>query len=302
MNGLKAVNFYMLVERDRWQGCPITVDGRIREEYFDFYRNLTRFVREYGLNDRTRKPETLLLKNYELGRFQSLHSRADFSPLVSNAFVRGLDIPTGFFAPDPVLGLEFEHRARQHWCEEPWLDQLADRLTALGMDYNFSDSQLPFEEMMKYKTIYASSFECMSQELQQKLLDYLKSGRRVVVPRLPDKDLEQKSCTLLADALAKDKSLRLIVDDGIFPVLERRLLIPQGNSPLEYMLHDTAKGQLLFAANPTEGPCTGSVRILSGAKRGSPVWQEEGAAASFNEGLMTVTLPPYTVSVWEVEA
>jgi len=27
MNGLKAISFYMLVERDRWTGCPITVDG-----------------------------------------------------------------------------------------------------------------------------------------------------------------------------------------------------------------------------------------------------------------------------------
>ncbi len=302
MNGLKAVNFYMLVERDRWQGCPITVDGRIREEYFDFYRKLTQFVHEYGLNGHTRQPEALLLKNYELGRFQSMYSRADFSPLVSNAFVQGLEIPRGLFTPEPVLGLEFEHQARQHWSEEPWLDRLADRLTALGVDYNLSDSQIPIEEMNKYKTIYASSFECMGRELQQKLLDYLKSGGRLIMPCLPDRDTEQESCTILSDALAEEKSLRLIMDDGNYPVLERRLLLPQEGSPLEYMLHQTAKGKLLFAANPTEHSLTGSVALLCDVERGSPVWLEEGAAASFNEGLVTVTLPPYTVSVWEVEA
>ena len=80
-----------------------------------------------------------------------MYARANFSPLVSNAFVKGLEIPPGLFTPEPTLGLDFENRARQHWCEEPWLDRLAQHLTAEGVDYNLSDSQLPIEEMKKYK-------------------------------------------------------------------------------------------------------------------------------------------------------
>ena len=29
MNGIKAFNFYMLVERERWQGSPITRHGEL---------------------------------------------------------------------------------------------------------------------------------------------------------------------------------------------------------------------------------------------------------------------------------
>ncbi len=123
----------------------------------------------------------------------------------------------GLFTLEPALGLDFENRAKQHWCEESWLNRLAEHLMAEGVDYNLSDSQLPIEEMKKYKTIYALSFELMSKELQQKLLDYLKNGGRLVLPRLPEKDLTQKSCTLLIDALAEDKNLKLMVDDGIPP-------------------------------------------------------------------------------------
>lgn len=303
MNGLKAINFYMLVERDRWQGCPITVDGRIRDEYFDFFRDLTQFIYKYGLNGHTRQPTTLLLKNYELGRFQSMFSRIDFSPLVSNAFVNGLNIPPALFRPEPYSGMKFEGQSRQHWCEEPWLDSIADHFTQLGVDYNISDTQLPYEEMTKYTTLYVSCFECMSQELQQKLLAYLRSGGTLVVPCLPSMDTEKRKCSILSDAIEDNKSLRLFISNDIVPsALEERALVPQDDTRLEYIMHQTELGRLLFVANPTEKLCTGSVRLNCSPKNILKVWQEDGAIAALNEELVTATLPPYTVSVWEVEA
>ncbi len=40
MHGLKAINYYMLVERERWQGSPITRHGEFRPEVMPFYRDL----------------------------------------------------------------------------------------------------------------------------------------------------------------------------------------------------------------------------------------------------------------------
>jgi len=44
MFGLKAVNYYMIVERDRWMGSPVTADNQIRQEPFDFYRQWNGFL------------------------------------------------------------------------------------------------------------------------------------------------------------------------------------------------------------------------------------------------------------------
>ena len=46
MNGVRGINYYMLVERDRWQGSPITVDGRVRPDYFELYKSINAFLKE----------------------------------------------------------------------------------------------------------------------------------------------------------------------------------------------------------------------------------------------------------------
>ena len=300
MNGLKAVNFYMTVERDRWQGCPVTADGRIRKEYYDFFSSLNQFVMDYGLHKSTRSPGILLLRNYERGRYLSMYSRADLSPMVSNAFVKGLEAPRSLFAPESGTGPAFLQEAVKHWGEDGWIDGIARHLTSRGVDYNISDSQLPLEEMQKYSTIYATCFQYMSGELQQKLLDYAKTGGRLILSCLPGQDAARERCTILADALSGGRQLQISVDEGSHDVTEQRMLTPQGDSPLEYMLHHTEKGPLLFVANPTGMTGAGTVLLLERAKLGNPVWVENGTSASCDHSLAAFTLPPYTVAVWEV--
>ncbi|MEW6778276.1 MAG: beta-galactosidase, partial [Bdellovibrionota bacterium] len=63
MHGLKAINFYMLVERERWAGSPLTRDGRRREELFGFYKRLNEVLARTQLHRLPKRRECVLLTN-----------------------------------------------------------------------------------------------------------------------------------------------------------------------------------------------------------------------------------------------
>lgn len=66
LDGMRAVNFYMLVERERWQGSPITRHGAYRAEYADLYQRLSRFLQQYPLGAFRRQTPVVGLLNYDL--------------------------------------------------------------------------------------------------------------------------------------------------------------------------------------------------------------------------------------------
>ena len=78
MYGIKAFNFYMLVERDRWQGSPITRHGTLRPDHAPFYRRFTDFLERQQFWRFFRKPQALVLLNYDLGRFAAANSRLNY--------------------------------------------------------------------------------------------------------------------------------------------------------------------------------------------------------------------------------
>jgi beta-galactosidase len=69
MYGAKAFSLYMLVERERWQGCPITRHGVYRPEYTPFYKQLTQFFEQNTFWKFRRQPDTVVLFNYDLDRY-----------------------------------------------------------------------------------------------------------------------------------------------------------------------------------------------------------------------------------------
>ncbi|MBE2269130.1 MAG: hypothetical protein IAE80_12940 [Anaerolinea sp.] len=105
MHGLQAINYYMLVERDRWQGSPIARDNRLRPGYADFHIRLSRLIRETDLLNTTKTASVLVLYNYELGRWVEACTTLPY------AFMGALSVRSSFkrrridcgFAHDPVV-------------------------------------------------------------------------------------------------------------------------------------------------------------------------------------------------------
>ena len=51
MHGIKGMNFYMIVERERWYGSPVRRDGSIRERHYEFFRKLLSSLDAIGMEE-----------------------------------------------------------------------------------------------------------------------------------------------------------------------------------------------------------------------------------------------------------
>ena len=301
MNGLKAINYYMLVERERWQGCPITRDNRIREEYFDFYYRFNRFLQESSLHRYERKPRVLVLKNFDMGRFKALYSKMDLNPFCSNTFVRGFELPAMLFKPDTDLGFKYMDGDFSHWAAEPWIDGITERLLEKNIDFNYSDTHLPLEKMVRYPVVFASAYDFMSAEEQQKLVRYAEQGGRLIVgPGLPCLDREMKECSLLGDYVrTKEEPGVVVCEDPHLLDLAPLGLDPEYKSSraVELVVHRREDSRLLFAANVSDSVQQADISF-EGTKEFKALWNGSDMSG---KGEIHVTLPPYTVVVWEVK-
>ncbi|MFR5149700.1 MAG: hypothetical protein ACLTER_09305 [Ruminococcus sp.] len=90
---MKAVNFYMLADRDRWTGCPLRNDGTIREKWYKMFLDLLSLLKDSELNTYSRNARILVLKNYDMGRWCALCVHEKPKYVSSNCFIKGTDIP-----------------------------------------------------------------------------------------------------------------------------------------------------------------------------------------------------------------
>jgi beta-galactosidase len=68
LHGVRAANVYMLVERDRWYGSPISARGEIREPKGAFYRRLHALLDELDWTALRRDAPVLVLENRDVSR------------------------------------------------------------------------------------------------------------------------------------------------------------------------------------------------------------------------------------------
>lgn len=85
-----------------------------------------------------------------------------------------------------------------------YFDGLLKVLQVLNIDYDMADlNKVSAEDLSKYKQVWAFSTDEMNAGAQQTLVDYTKSGGNLVLfPYLPDREMSQKPCTILRDALS----------------------------------------------------------------------------------------------------
>jgi beta-galactosidase len=85
-----------------------------------------------------------------------------------------------------------------------YFDGLLKVLQILNVDYDMAS--LPtakVTELLKYKQVWAFCTDEMNAGDQQTIVDYAKSGGNVVIyPYLPDREMSQKPCTIIRDALS----------------------------------------------------------------------------------------------------
>jgi len=105
-----------------------------------------------------------------------------------------------------------------------YFDGLLKALQVLNIDYDMADlCQATTETLAKYKQVWAFSTDEMNARDQQTLVDYARDGGKLVLfPCLPDREMSQKPCTIIRDAISVKPSGTEIIDSPLIDIFGLR--------------------------------------------------------------------------------
>jgi len=292
MNGMKAVNFYMLADRDRWFACPVTNDGKKREPYYSMLQGIMNMLHTSGLAEYHRKPDVLIYKNYGMGRLKQIYALFDPNQLQSNCLMQGPEFPRELFQPDIDLGITMDADLT-HWGKEVWIDMVCNYLLKRGIDYNISDQYLSEEALMEYPVVVASMYDFLDEKEAVKLDAYARNGGMLIVgPKLPvynqfyqkyDMDTSHWHYVKDIDALA-----------GIIP--EYKPLYWLEDPEIEITVHRKSEQEILFMAN-TSGKDKIVTMFFEGNAAFYGLWK---ASDSIADNKLAIEIRAHTIYIWKV--
>lgn len=85
-----------------------------------------------------------------------------------------------------------------------FFDGLLKVLQVLNIDYDMMDlNKATIQSLSKYKQVWAFCTDEMNAREQQTIVDYTKDGGNLIIfPYLPDREMSQKPCTIIREALS----------------------------------------------------------------------------------------------------
>ncbi|MBW6492854.1 MAG: beta-galactosidase, partial [Lentimicrobium sp.] len=116
-------------------------------------------------------------------------------------------------------GLQFNYATIRRTA---WFDGLLKALQVLNIDYDMADlSQSTADSLKHYKQVWAFTTDEMNAQDQQVIVDYTNSGGNLVIfPNLPDREMSQKCCTIIRDALVIQPSGKEIIDSPLIDIYD----------------------------------------------------------------------------------
>lgn len=315
MHGLRAFNLYMLVERERWQGSPITRHGTLRPDRAEFYVKLNSFLQHHRFWEFQRDRSVLVLRNYDLGRYAAVldtlpYAHADLLGLPAELFKADVDLDLKWDAlaeVDAETNLDNETPGARSNALNTWMGTLLNTLATQSHDYDIADTHTDTERFAGYSAIFLHATDFMDLEDQQKILESISAGATVVIgPGVPYTDPTMQRPGILdrylsAPGTAEIGRGKLIwaEQDNLADVISQ--LVP----PAEYRCDDPTlaltvwrdgKQTLVFAANPTDQPMSANIKF-QGKRTLRSVWRAEEVLAGTDS--IKLQFQPYTVQIWE---
>jgi len=103
-----------------------------------------------------------------------------------------------------------------------YFDGLLKVLQVLNIDYDMVDlTKISGNELSYYKQVWAFSTDEMNSREQQIIVDYAKEGGNMVIfPYLPDREMSQKSCKIIREALSLEPLGKEIIDSPLIDIFE----------------------------------------------------------------------------------
>jgi beta-galactosidase len=300
-HGLKAINFYMLVERDRWQGCPITRHGTYRPEYAQFYRRLSELLRMHPLEQYERERQVLVLYNFDLFR------QAAAATMLHYPHFDLLGLPPELFRADLDLNLQHGvHFEASYSNLENWLGSVMSDLAVRHLDYDLSDTHIDPARLSRYPIVYLQVTDFMSPPDQTKLLTYVQNGGHLIVgPGMPYLNVALKPASVLGQYLKQPGTVAIGQGQLTWVPAEAlaSLALPQPEFQCDQPLVEVnvlrRQGVTLVALANSAASDVESTLSFTGTREFRAVWGEGQAKSA--EGCATFSIPAYSIQIWEVK-
>ncbi len=303
MYGMKAVNFYMLVERERWQGCPITRHGTLRPAYAPLYQQLSAFLTRYQFWHYERRPQVLVALNYDLGRYAALASTLHYAHTDLYGF------PKELFKVDLDLHLHWDALAEaDEHNRHNWLNTTIRSLHHHDVDYDLADSHISSAHLRRYPLVCLPAIDFMDAGDQQRFLTYVQEGGHLLIgPGMPYLDPTLQPCQVLATYLTEPGSVQIGQGkitwarqhemDSLLKSIAPAAAYTCDHPMLDITLHCSSEHSLLFIANPGAQAIETNIHF-AGNRLFQRAW---GTAHTCHvHDCMPITAAPYSVQIWEV--
>lgn len=291
--GVRAMSFYMTVDRDRWYGAAIGPGGAPEQPQHDFLKTLLATLGAVDWTSLRREAPVALMLSRADARYATASSVADpVTPVLTELLGLGS-------AGAAELALDDE--ARIHAC---WVTALERALALAQVPYAIVDEAAPVEQLTQYRAIIAPTLSRISRAAWLRLRAAATAGTRVVIG--PDKPrFDEWGGALGADSglparvgLIRAESLEDL--DG----LAEDLAAVAGDLSPEFItaeaehvdcsvFRDAAGApRVLFVANRIGTACTADVVLPFDCGITDPFG---GAAITRTDGIALIPLAPHEV-------
>ncbi|MDH5443223.1 MAG: hypothetical protein OEX16_02820, partial [Hadesarchaea archaeon] len=211
-----------------------------------------------------------------------------------------------------------------------WFDAYYRGLTEQGYSFVLGDTSLSTDKLEEYKVLVLASFEYMSSDFQENLLDFARGGGVVVLgPKIPTLDEKFHEKEILKKYLSPEKSVGITLGDktvGVkhevgkgsvvhLPELDKResgrilgrILEDAGiwkvekNDPrIDVTIHENIKEperRIVFVANPTSDKIPTEIGLDKVPASVREIW--ENKAVEIKDGKLVDELHPYTIRIYD---
>jgi beta-galactosidase len=303
MGGARALNFYMLVERERWVGSPISASGELRPELAGLFSRFNTFLEEQEWTKSSPQHAALLMESRETQQ------------LLASTMRPGHLGERGFFPYElwrlpldkALLGATAELGSARAFYEsgQAWLRENS-------FSYALGDTSIPTEKIKKYSFAIASCWGYLEESAAKRLRAFVESGGYLVLgPELPRLNGRFEPLQAFAGVSIEEGKAATIGDGKILFLssfdskvvanfIRKGKVVPEvslSDTSLEMALHKSGGRSILFVRNPNaeERPCT---VMRDGKFVLKPLWSRGKFLGAVEE--REVRLGAHEIKVWEV--
>ena len=280
--GLRGMNLYMAVDRDRWYGAPIDNGGE-KTQGADDWARFFEALKSCDFHRLQRKPAVALIVPREYVRLSRVSHRLG---IVNTSFLEMLGHKAFDACDSATFG--FEDCVQTRWWND--LAKVARALDDARVPYDYVDGEADPRRLDAYETIFHPTFDFIDRARVDSIKRSLQQGKNVCVgPRVPALDSGMQPLDLQEPLDVATLSLE---DESELETWARSIAKTsappfEADAPIEITVHFKGKTpKIVFAINPSESDVITTLRLPAKRKLTDLMTEESFENSEADEILM----------------